>query len=463
MTPASPLIEPPPSAAPRGWILIVDDDSVSALVAKRILEAQGFTVDCRPDALSGLERAQALPTPDVVLFDIEMPGMDGIEACRRLRLLVGLDGVPVMLCSARAKEHFLADGLRAGASDYLEKPYSEMELVARVENLARMARYQQSLRDTLEQVRRNNEMLGLELEAARRVQSALLPTTLTPHSSLRSAVLYEPMVGVGGDLYDVSLGVDGTVRLLVADVSGHGVFAALLAAFFKMGYQVYSDREDGPAAVLGAVHRELCRSLDSGHFVTALVAWLNPSTGQLRYSSGGHAPALLRHTSNGQIERLLPTGPIIGIMEESRFDEAEALLAPGDGLLLLTDGIIEASSGAGEPYGLKRVEAVVRRSPPGQPGALLQNLRVDLEDHQETLLLDDDYTALAVEWFPLPAVGDPLQDQVSTPPADRIMDRTADLAGRGAANRPDVPPLVQPSNITNSSLQVKSPVSKQSW
>jgi phosphoserine phosphatase RsbU/P len=244
-------------------------------------------------------------------------------------------------------------------------------------------------------------MLGLELEAARRVQSALLPTTLTPHPSLRSAVLYEPMVGVGGDLYDVSLGTDGVVRLLVADVSGHGVFAALLAAFFKMGYQVYSDRESGPAAVLGAVHRELCRSLDSGHFVTALAAWLDPTTGRLRYSSGGHAPALLRHTATGQIERLLPTGPIIGIIEESRFGEAEALLAPGDGLLLLTDGIIEASSGAGEPYGLRRVETVVRRNPPGQPGELLQNLRIDLEEHQETMLLDDDYTALAVEWFPV--------------------------------------------------------------
>ena len=232
-----------PSAAPRGWILVVDDDPVSTLIARHILENQGFVVECRSDALSGLERAQGLPTPDVVLFDIEMPGMNGIEACRRLRGLEGLAGVPAMLCSAQAKEQFLAEGLSAGANDYLEKPYTEMELVARVENLARMARYQQSLRDTLEQVRRNNEMLGLEMEAARRVQGALLPTTLTPHPSLRSAVLYEPMVGVGGDFYDVSLGADGMVRLLVADVSGHGVFAALLAAFFKMGYQVYSDRE----------------------------------------------------------------------------------------------------------------------------------------------------------------------------------------------------------------------------
>jgi serine phosphatase RsbU (regulator of sigma subunit) len=400
MTPRSPSIGTDPSPAPRGWILVVDDDPVSTLIARRCLERHGFVVDSRPDAVSGLERLQGSPTPDVVLFDIEMPGMDGIEACRRLRAMEGLSGVPAMLCSARAKEQFLAEGFRAGANDYLEKPYSEMELVARVENLARMARYQQSLRDTLEQVRRNNEMLGLEMEAARRVQGALLPITLTPHPSLHSAVLYEPMVGVGGDLYDVSLAADGMVRLLVADVSGHGVFAALLAAFFKMGYQVYSDRETGPAAVLSAVHRELCRSLDSGHFVTALVAWLDPVTGRLRYSSGGHAPALLRHTATGRIERLLPTGPIIGIMEESRFGEADTLLAPGDGLLLLTDGIIEASSVAGEPYGLKRVETVVRRNPPGQPGEMLQNLRIDLENHQETMLLDDDYTALAVEWFP---------------------------------------------------------------
>jgi two-component system, sensor histidine kinase ChiS len=428
-------IDPP--SAPHGWVLIVDDDPVSTLIARRILENHGFVVDCRSDALSGLERAQGSPTPDVVLFDIEMPGMDGIEACRRLRSLEGLAGVPVMLCSARAKEQFLTEGLRAGANDYLEKPYSEMELVARVENLARMARYQQSLRDTLEQVRRNNEMLGLELEAARRVQGALLPITLTPHASLRSAVLYEPMVGVGGDLYDVTLAADGTVRLLVADVSGHGVFAALLAAFFKMGYQVYSDRESGPGAVLNAVHRELCRSLDSGHFVTALAAWFDPVTGRLRYSSGGHAPALLRHTSAGRIERLLPTGPVLGIMEESRFGEAEAMLAPEDGLLLLTDGIMEASSGVGEPFGLKRIENTLRRHAAGHPGEMLQNLRIEVENHQESMPLDDDYTALAVEWFPVQVpAGEPVE------PVQAAED--------------------QPSNITNSSRQVRSPVSKQS-
>ena len=437
MTTPSPSTGTDPTPAPRGWILIVDDDPVSTFIARRILEAHGFAVDGRGDAISGLERAQGSPTPDVVLFDIEMPGMDGIEACRRLRAMEGLASVAVMLCSAQAKEQFLAEGLGAGANDYLEKPYSEMELVARVENLARMARYQQSLRDTLEQVRRSNEMLGLELEAARRVQGALLPTTLTPHPSLRSAVLYEPMVGVGGDLYDISLSADGIVRLLVADVSGHGVFAALLAAFFKMGYQVYSDRENGPAAVLRAVHRELCRSLDSGHFVTAFAAWFDPATGRLRYASGGHAPALLRHSSSGRIERLLPTGPLLGIMEESRFGEAKALLAPGDGLLLLTDGIIEAPSRAGEPYGLKRVETVVRRNLPGRPRELLQNLRIDLEDHQDSMILDDDCTALAVEWFPV---------QV---PAGMHTDTSADQ------------PADQPSNTTNQGLQANSPGSKQ--
>ncbi len=438
MTPGSANPAAEAASAPRGWILIVDDDPVSTLVARRLLEGHGYVVDSCTTAPAGLERAQAAPTPDVVLFDIEMPDMDGIEACRRLRAMEGLNGIPVMLCSARAKEQFLTEGLRAGANDYLEKPYSGMELVARVENLARMARYQQSLRDTLEQVRRNNEMLGLELEAARRVQGALLPITLTPHVSLRSAVLYEPMVGVGGDLYDVSLSAAGTVRLLVADVSGHGVFAALLAAFFKMGYQVYSDRESGPAAVLAAVHRELCRSLEPGHFVTALSAWLDPVTGRLRYASAGHAPALLRHAGTGRIERLLPTGPILGIMEESEFGEAEARLEPEDALLLLTDGIMEATSGEGEPFGLKRVETTLRRQPPGHPAEMLQNLRIDLEEHQANMPPDDDFTALAVEWFPaqVPAAGPPKDSTAQAPESA--------------------------SNITNSSRQVRSPESKQS-
>lgn len=384
----------------RSLVLFVDDDPVVSRIAGEMLARHEFEMEWCPDAETALLRVRRPPLPDVILLDLEMPGGSGIDFCRLARQDAALGRVPIMICSAHAKEQFIDAGFRAGANDYIEKPFTEAELVARVENLSRMARSVQALRSTLLQLRRRNEALALELEAARQVQGALLPVTLTPHPSLRSAVLYEPMFGVGGDLYDVGLGADGTVRLLIADVSGHGVFAALLAAFFKMGYQVYSDREPGPAAVLNSLHREFCRSVQSGHFVTVLLVWLDPTNGRMRYASAGHVPGLLRRAREETMERLLPTGPVLGLVEQCRCTEVETRLDPEDSLLLVTDGVLEAPSPAGEPYGIARLETLARRHRPGNPAELLQDLRIDLEQFQHSPDGDDDCTALAVDWTP---------------------------------------------------------------
>lgn len=393
----------PKAAAARATVLHIEDDPVVATLVRGMLRRHGFELSWHANGAEGLKRAHLPPAPDVVLLDIELPDMSGIELCRHLRAIPGLRSVPVMFCSAGAKELFIELGFQAGASDYLEKPFTEAELVARVDNLARMARSQKLLRDTLEEVQRSNELLANELDAARRVQGALLPVSLAPHPSIEAAVLYEPMVGIGGDFYDVSVRADGAVRLLIADVSGHGVFAALLAAFFKMGYQVYSDREESPARVLGSIHREFLRSLDSGHFVTALAAIFDPVDGRLRYASGGHAPGIVRRR-DGRIELLQPTGPVIGLVEGSRFVDAETRLEPGDALLLLTDGVIEAPGTDGEPFGLPRTETVLLRNIAAHPAELLQNLRIDLDEFQDGAPPEDDVTALVVEWRPVPSV-----------------------------------------------------------
>jgi serine phosphatase RsbU (regulator of sigma subunit) len=366
-------------------------------VTSSLLRKHRFGVRCLTDPYAALSSDDSV-SPDVILLDIDLPQMDGIETCRQIRRHPRFHDVPVMFFSAGAKEQFIDRGFRAGAQDYLEKPFSEAELIARVRNLTRLARYEQSLRNAADEVRRKNDLLSRELEAARRMQWSLLPATLQLHPTVRCAVFYEPAAAVGGDLYDVSVGADGMVRLLVADVAGHGVFAALLAAFFKMGYQVYSDREPGPGAVLQSIHRELCRSLDSSDYVTAFAGWLDPATGVLRYASAGHVPGLLYRRGTHEVERLLPTGPMVGLMDESRFAEESVRLEPHDSVVLLTDGILEAEGPIGELYGLRRVEALARRFSDAVPQHFLQELRIELEDFYGASVPDDDLTALAVDW-----------------------------------------------------------------
>ncbi len=380
-----------------GRVLIIDDDPIAAGAAAHQLASRGFEVGRAGSASEGLSAAKSC-TPDIILMDIEMPGMGGIEACETFRRTPGLERIPIMFFSSGAKEQFIARGFRAGARDYLEKPFSSAELLARVTNLAGIARYEKMLRDVAHDLRLRNETLSHELEAARRMQWSLLPASLAPHPSLRCAVFYEPMTGVGGDLYDASQGTNGWVRLLAADVSGHGVFAALLAAFFRMGYQVYSEQEHGPAGVLQSVHRELCRSLENGAYVTAILAWLNPDTGVLRYASAGHVPALVRRVATGAIEELPATGLMIGLIEECDIGEKEIILAPGDALIMITDGIPEALGPEDEMYGIGRVQRLLQGHPAAGPAELLQQLRMDLEQFQTGGFPEDDLTALAVEW-----------------------------------------------------------------
>ncbi len=389
----------PAAAETKGRVLLVDDDPVVVRLVQAFLHRHGYQVAARNEAEAGMACAAEF-APDVILLDIEMPGLDGIECCRRLQRQENLSRIPVMFFSARAKEQFIAQGFSAGAHDYLQKPFTEAELVARVANLTRMARYEQSLRDAAHELREKNELLFQELNAARRVQWALLPASLAPHPAVRSAVFYEPVAAVGGDLYDLELGKDGALRFVVADVSGHGVMAALLASFFKMGYQVYSSRESGPGEVLQSINRELCRALNPDHFITALTGWIDPGSGALRYASGGHVPGLLLRTRTAQVERLNPTGGLLGIDEDSRYEEAEAQLAPGDGLFLLTDGIIETESPAQEPFGLQRVETLLGRSTRAGPDEILQALRIELDAFQDTTAVEDDLTTLALFWNP---------------------------------------------------------------
>ncbi len=380
-----------------GRVLIIDDDPVAARAAAHLLASRGYEVGRADSAVEGLSAARSR-VPDVVLMDIEMPGIGGIEACETFRRTPGLERIPIMFFSTGAKEQFITLGFQAGAQDYLEKPFSKAELLARVANLAAMARNENTLRDVARDLRLRNETLSHELDAARRMQWSLLPSDLIEHPSLSCAVYYEPMVGVGGDLYDASIGSDGWIRLLVADVSGHGVFAALLAAFFRMGYQVYSERETGPAGVLQSVHRELFRSLENGAYVTAFVAWLHPGTGRLRYASAGHVPALIRRAGGGTIDRLPASGPMIGLIEECEIEEGEIHLSPEDVLIMISDGITEALGPAEEMYGLERLEQVARYYSLAGPSELLQQLRMDLEGFQASRFPEDDLTAMAVEW-----------------------------------------------------------------
>jgi serine phosphatase RsbU (regulator of sigma subunit) len=218
-----------------------------------------------------------------------------------------------------------------------------------------------------------------ELTIGRQIQRSLLPGRFPEVPGWRFAADYEPAREVGGDLYDVFKlrgDRDDVVVLLIADVTGKGVPAALLMADTKALLHAAADNASGPADALTRVNRILALERRSSLFVTASLAQVDVSTGSVRIASAGHeAPMLVR--TDGRIDTLDASGFILGMFGDAGYEESAGSIGPGDTALLYTDGVTEARNPAGAFYGEPRLRALLA----GLAGATADDVRrVVVED-----------------------------------------------------------------------------------
>ncbi len=197
-----------------------------------------------------------------------------------------------------------------------------------------------------------------ELETARRIQTSILPRRLPRIAGVSLAARYEPMNAVAGDLYDV-VARDSALGVFVADVSGHGVPAALVASMVKVAFAAQAPHADDPSRVLREVNRALCGSLE-GAYVTAAYAWLDLGSSRLTYAAAGHPPLLVRGSQG--VERLAENGLMMGVRTDAVYPCTSRPLARGDRLILYTDGAIEAFNPRGELFELERLIALLESS-----------------------------------------------------------------------------------------------------
>ena len=248
-------------------------------------------------------------------------------------------------------------------------------------------------------LRLRNDQMEEEVQMAAAVQRKIVPTEseLPRSSELAFGARYLAMANVGGDLYDVLDLGKGIYALVVGDVSGHGIPAALIAAMVKVSFKAHCARDRGPAAILASVNAELCELIgDETYFVSAFLAILDSSTGELAFANAGHPPALLRRAS-GAIEELdVAEGQLLGISDVFVCGSRSVRMEPGDRLLLYTDGIIEARSPGGGLYDLSGLSAFFglhgAADPAAFAGSLLEDVRafcagVDQADDRAVLVV----------------------------------------------------------------------------
>jgi serine phosphatase RsbU (regulator of sigma subunit) len=319
-------------------VLVVDDDpDINRLVCLR-LGAYGYEVDSAANGEEALDRLHESP-PDLMYVDVSMPGIGGLEVLDHVRA-TNLDAAVVMM-TAFGSEVVAVDALRRGADDYLRKPFDRQEfqgvLVRTVSRLA-LQRENVSLQRRLETQRLELES---ELTRAARVQADLLPTKIPAVPGFELAACCLPAREVGGDYYDWQIDHE-SLTLTLADVMGKGMPAALLMATVRSAVRTVA-LELAPAAAIGRVAASLAGDLAGwGGFVTLFHARLEPCSRRLTYVDAGHGHAFVKR-AGGEVEVLSPRGFPLGVLDGVVYEEGETVLAPGDTLVLYSDGLVDAN------------------------------------------------------------------------------------------------------------------------
>lgn len=201
------------------------------------------------------------------------------------------------------------------------------------------------------------ERIEQELKVARLIQQTLLPQSLPTLDGWGVSAYYQPARAVGGDFYDFIYFPDGRIGFVVADVTDKGVPAALVMATTRTLLRAAAERLEAPGAVLARTNDVLVQEIPPKMFVTCFYAVLNPATGHLRYANAGH-DVPYRYTADGVVE-LRATGMPLGLMPGMDYDEKEATLAPGEYVLLYSDGLVEAHNPKREMFGFPRLQELM--------------------------------------------------------------------------------------------------------
>jgi sigma-B regulation protein RsbU (phosphoserine phosphatase) len=320
-------------------------------------------------ALSGEGALQSIERnpPDLVLLDILMPGIDGYEVCRRLRASPKTREIPVMFLSSLEEVEKKTLGFEVGANDYVTKPFELLEVKARVRSLLKAKAYSEAVQ----------EKIASELRIAREIQLGILPSDIassTAGTGIEIATFLEPAREVGGDLYEVLRTDDGRLVVVIGDVSGKGIPAALFMAVTMTLVRSLGLRYREPDEIVFHVSEALARQNSREMFVTLFCAVIDPARGEAVCASAGH-PSLAR-VRPGSTPSLpvAPTGGLAGIEPGLRVSRSSIDLLPGDTLVLYTDGVTEAMSESDELFGDERLLAQLAAEPGRGPAETVSGL-----------------------------------------------------------------------------------------
>lgn len=337
-------------------ILVVDDEpDVEPLMLQRMrrhIRSGRYSFVFAQNGIEALEVLNSDPDIDMVVSDINMPRMDGLTLLSQIAELN--PDLRAVIVSAYGDMKNIRTAMNRGAFDFVTKPLDFDDLQVTIERtLENMKAWKEALssRDKLVSLQR-------ELDVARQMQQSILPTQFPTGEEFEIFGSMEPARNVGGDFFDVIQLDDGQLGLAIADVSDKGVPAALFMMSSRTLLKGSAIGLKDPGKVLHEVNNLLAEDNESAMFVTLLFAVYDPHTGRLSFANGGHNLPVIFHPDGSSTVLPYTQGLAVAVLSGVDFEESEVTLAPGDTLVMYTDGVTEAMNDEKEEFGMDRLQAV---------------------------------------------------------------------------------------------------------
>jgi serine phosphatase RsbU (regulator of sigma subunit) len=400
-------------------ILLVDDQPANLLALEVVLAGPGRNL---VKAQSGREALRCLLNDDfaVLLMDVMMPEMDGFETAALIRQRKRSRHTPIIFLTAfGTSDAQIAKGYSLGAVDYLSKPLVPHVLRAKVAAFVEIFRQSEQLKRQAEILRQMEqreherqlvevkksweaERLREEIRIARQIQQKLFPAAQLPLAGFDISGAAYPAEATGGDYFDYVPLRDHSLGVVIGDVSGHGFGPALLMAELRAYLRAFVMVHTDIAEIVSLLNRALANDVLGDRFATLLLARLEPQTRSFTYASAGHTTCYVLNSVGAVREPLQSTGMPLAIVLDASFPAAPAItLEPGEGVLLLTDGIVEAHSPDEVLFGVERTLQTVQSNWNRTARQIIDQLYGAVRSFCGVTTQLDDMTAIVIKVAPL--------------------------------------------------------------
>jgi len=372
-------------------ILAVDDEPVNLQVLKNQLGSEYYSVTTVSDGREALAALGSGQEFDLVLLDVMMPGMSGYEVCRHLREKHPETDLPVLMLTAKNQIDDLVAGFESGANDYLTKPFSKEELLARVNTHVMV----KSLHQSRMRAETQASLLAQEMELAHKIQTCLLPTSfLNIHPDFEIAAAMVPADEVGGDFYEIALDKSGLMWVSIGDVSGHGVTPGLI---MMMAQTVHTTLTTGPGhdarnavvRINEILYKNVSERLGERHFMT-FNALRYLGDGKFEHA-GAHLRIIVHRRESGESELIRTRGVYLNFRKDISKPTKNSYfeLGEGDVMVLYTDGLTESENPDGEMLDISGLIRIVEKHIRLEPEAMKESIMADVLEWCDNKREDD--------------------------------------------------------------------------